>query len=252
MKVKFKKGELKLLVELEELLHDAGLLDENVSPFKDAYESDPVVKEFEISDDILKLLADEDGNFKFLDFMETDHMKSAIDDITPDSRGYLPITSKEELRKAAEEEPLSIFLRPIKCDSYAVIDIMLYGYHGYLTAAVDKDKEIIKPYDIRFPRKPEIRLDDLTEEEIDAVMTPWVTPGVFKDSRFSMNRLATLGEAREWMIESFKSTRNLVIHSSEFCGSTELDPPEKSRWRKVNPYPRGTDKYKEWEERKAS
>lgn len=246
MKVKFKKSEIKTLIELEELLHDAGLLDENITPFKDAYESDPVVKEFEISDDILKLLMDENGNFKFSNFMGTDHMKDAIDDITPDSRGYLPITSKEELRKAAEEEPLSIFLRPIKCDSYAVIDIMLYGYHGYLTAAVDKDREIIKVYDIRFPRKPEIRLDDLTEEELDAVMTPWRVCG-----EFMMNRLATLGEAREWMIDSFKSTRRLVINSSEFCGSKELDPPAKSRWRKVNPYPRGTDKYKEWEERKA-
>ena len=123
-------------------------------------------------------------------------------------------------------------------------DGLLRLYYGYLTAAVDKNKEIIKPYDIRFPRKPEIRLDDLTEEELDAVKTPWRVCG-----EFMMNRLATLGEAREWMIDSFKTTRNLVIHSSEFCGSKELDPPEKSRWRKVNPYPRGTDKYKKWEER---
>ena len=160
------------------------------------------------------------------------------------------VASKEELRKAAEEEPLSIFLRPIKCDSYAVIDIMLYGYHGYLTAAVDKDREIVKLYDIRFPQKPEIRLDDLTEEELDAVMTPWVTPGVFTDSKFSMNRLATLGEAREWMVDSFNNMRKMMLRHAGM--NKDLDPAEKSKWRKINPYPSGTDKYKEWEERKAS
>ena len=81
-------------------------------------------------------------------------------------------------------------------------------------------------------------------------MTPWVTPGVFTDSKFSMNRLATLGEAREWMVDSFNNMRKMMLRHAGM--NKDLDPAEKSKWRKINPYPSGTDKYKEWEERKAS
>ena len=72
-------------------------------------------------------------------------------------------------------------------------------------------------------KKPNIRLGDLNEEEIDAISRPWRHNG-----RHSFERCYTLDEARKSMLESFEEyyQDQLAINSNPDQWDTD------SLWRK--------------------
>ncbi len=139
-------------------------------------------------------------------------------------RVNIPIKSEEDLQMAKEDHPLDILTRPVETDTYGVVDSSLYKKYSVLVAAkINKDGKPLKIYDIRVLKKPDIRLEDLTADEIDAISKPWS-----HDGKFFHEKCYTLADARKSMLERFEEyyQDQLAINSNPDQWDTD------SLWRK--------------------
>lgn len=118
----------------------------------------------------------------------------------------------------------NILTRPVETDTYGVVDSSLYKKYSVLVAAkINKDGKPLKIYDIRVLKKPDIRLEDLTADEIDAISKPWS-----HDGKFFHEKCYTLADARKSMLERFEEyyQDQLAINSNPDQWDTD------SLWRK--------------------
>ena len=230
MVIKLKKGELKRLAEIIEILKEKGLVEETlVIP-----ESEN--GEYEIPDDLIINLIDqyqidlEVDASKLSDHVSVEKPETS-DDF--DERIKTPIKTKDELKEVGKRNHLEVMLRDATVDTYAIVDVLLYGFHGMAACSVDKDGTILDVYDIRFVKQPDIRLSDLTAEEIAAVKTPWRY-----DGKFMMRRYATLSDARDIMIEDFENNlKSLKFYPSNYADSGD------GIWRNSSPKSAAQEKF---------
>ena len=209
---KVKRGELKALCNFQEVLVDANLIESTSTVFKDALaiaEKTNKAIQIEIPDEVIR---------QFVELMDRDQLEemlgqfnekmndfsnltvAQIHSLPIAKRASIPIKSEEDLQMAKEDHPLDILTRPVETNTYGVVSSSLYKKYAVLVAAnIDKNGKPLKIYDIRVPYKPEIRLDDLTEVEIDASSRPWRYNGHYR-----FERHYTLAEARKSMLETFE------------------------------------------------
>lgn len=229
MVIKFKKGELKRLAEIIEILKEKGLVEEAlVIP-----ESEN--GEYEIPDDLIINLIDQYQIDLEVDEKLSDHVSAEKSDNSDsfDERIKIPIRTKSDLKEVGKRNHLEVMLRGATTDTYAIVDVLLYGLHGMAACSVDKDGKITEVHDIRFVKQPDIRLGDLTAEELSAIKTPWRY-----DGKFMMRRYATLSDARDIMIEDFENN----LESLKFYPSNYADNGD-NIWRKSSPKSAAQEKF---------
>lgn len=237
---KVKRGELKALCNLQEVLVDANLIESTSTVFKDALaiaEKTNKAVQIEIPDEVIRQfveLMDQDqleemlGQFneKMNDFSNL--TVAQIHSLPFAKRKDISIKSEEDLQMAKEDHPLDILTRPVETDTYGVVDSSLYTNYSVLVAAkIDKDGKPLKIYDIRVLKKPDIRLEDLTADEIDAISKPWSHNG-----KFFHEKCYTLADARKSMLERYEYYYNLQKRSNPNPDTWDYN----STWRVGDPY----------------